>query len=157
MRVIFTGSRDWADPWMVDNVLKGLMARFGRFTVVHGDGRGLDHIVDSLARRYDLPIEPYTADWDRFGKRAGPLRNVLMVQSGADLCVAFKPDLNPTRSGGTEHTVTLCCDAGIEVMAFPEAATVKRTGKRWFSVRPEASLIELRDGSRAPAAPARTD
>ena len=156
MRVIFTGSRHWADPWMVDNVLKGLMARFGRFTVVHGDGRGADHIVDCLARRYDLPIEPYAADWDRYGRRAGPLRNVLMVQAGADLCVAFKHDLNPARSGGTEHTVALCCKEGIDVIAFPAAATIRQTGKKWYSVRPEASLIELRDGSPAPGAPART-
>lgn len=155
MRVIFAGWRDWDDPYMVDNVLKGLMARFGKFTVVHGAGRGADHMVNSLAKRYGLSIHQFPADWDQHGKKAGPLRNIEMVASGADLCVVFKLALNPINSGGTEHTVSLCCKAGIPVMSFPDAVTIVKDGSR-YRLLPEESLLELRDGLRLPAAPAPT-
>lgn len=155
MRAIFTGWRDWDDPYIVDNVIKGLMRRFGQFDVVHGDGRGADHMVDVIAKRYGLRVERFSADWTKHGKRAGPIRNQAMVAAGADLCVAFKGHVNPINSGGTEHTVSLCCKAGIPVMAFPDAVTIDWTGERYV-LTPEPTLVELRDGLLPPVAPALT-
>lgn len=39
-----------------------------------------------------FPVERYPADWERYGKRAGPIRNRKMLDQGPDLVVAFGGD-----------------------------------------------------------------
>src|SRR5262245_48156791 len=96
MRVIFTGSRDWQDEAAVETVLvqcvNEAQARGEVLTVVHGGYRGLDMMVDGLGRRMGLEPESFGTRFAELGRRAGGLRNKAMVDSGAELCVAFALD-----------------------------------------------------------------
>lgn len=93
-RVLVTGSRDWADEAAVENALDAVIyasdvASNEEVVVVHGAcPTGADAIADRLAREAGCRVEPYPADWSR-GRRAGPERNRVMVEAGADVCVAF--------------------------------------------------------------------
>jgi len=77
--------------------------------VVHGDARGADSQLADMARGAGLVVEDHPAEWDRLGRRAGPVRNVKMVDLGADTVWAF-PDAD---SRGTWHCVALARMAGI--------------------------------------------
>lgn len=117
MRVIVTGSRAWPDPVRVAHELNTLFLQHGPFTLIHGAcATGADaaaaHWYETAG--FDLGcIEiKYHADWEQFGKRAGPIRNEKMVkEASADLVVAF-PLFD---SRGTKHTIELAEAAGIPV------------------------------------------
>lgn len=68
-----------------------------------GDARG----VDSMARKYaiekDLPLTIHCADWDFYGKAAGPIRNVTIIES-VDMILAFWDG----KSVGTKQVINHC-------------------------------------------------
>jgi len=78
-RALFAGSRDWTDEAPVRAVIDALPTDA---VVIHGAARGLDAIVDRLARGRGLAVEAYPADWNRHGKGAGPIRNQRMIDEG---------------------------------------------------------------------------
>lgn len=90
MRIIFTGSRHNEDVHhtAVGEILYVLDPDI--VTVVHGHcPTGYDAAVDVEAIINGFEIERHPADWDTYGKGAGPIRNKEMARLGADLCIAF--------------------------------------------------------------------
>jgi hypothetical protein len=126
VRVLVTGSRDWAERTVValelDRAFFTLLANerdVREFVVVHGDcPTGADQHAAAWVRAMQnaqpvVPIvpEPHPADWSQ-GRRAGPERNLQMVQLGADLCLAFigpctSPRCHRTRAHGS-HGASGC-------------------------------------------------
>jgi YspA, cpYpsA-related SLOG family len=94
MKVIVTGSRSWHDREPITNRL-ALLPGTDETVIVVGynpvkdSPPGVDRIAYQEAQKLGLLLEPYPADWDRHGKRAGVIRNEEMATSGADLCIAF--------------------------------------------------------------------
>ena len=76
--------------------------------------RGADRIAETVWAKANLPIKRFPADWERFGKRAGFVRNAEMVNSGPNICLAFIRN----NSRGASHTRKLAMDAGIPVRTF---------------------------------------
>lgn len=116
MRIIVTGSRAWPDPKKVHEELTQLYLQHGPFVLVHGAcATGADaaahHWHEVAGVWLGCHEVRYPADWERYGKKAGPLRNAEMVSKGADLVVAF-PLFD---SKGTLHTIELAEEAGIPV------------------------------------------
>jgi hypothetical protein len=76
--------------------------------------------VDLVAREWadggvGAKSEGHPAEWERYGKRAGMLRNSAMVALGADICLAFPaPD-----SRGTWDCLTKAAKAGIHTRIYP--------------------------------------
>lgn len=58
-------------------------------------------------------LEEYYAEWNKYGNRAGPLRNIRMLEEGKpDLVIAF-----PTPSSrGTHHMIKISQDAGVRTV-----------------------------------------
>jgi hypothetical protein len=110
-RILVTGSRDWTDTDLIRDALMAATVDVpdARVVVVHGGAGGADTIADRLALRLGWRREPHPADWARYGRRAGPLRNDAMVALGADLCLAFILD----RSPGASHCWSRARYAGI--------------------------------------------
>jgi hypothetical protein len=116
MRVIVTGSRAWPQPSKVHFELGLLFCQHGPFTLVHGAcATGADaaahHWYEVAGQTLGCIEIRFPADWEQFGKRAGPIRNAEMVKAGADLVLAFFSG----DSRGTRHTVSLAEEAGIQV------------------------------------------
>jgi hypothetical protein len=107
--VVVTGSRDWRYPEYVNLVLNALYVRHGAFILYHGGCqytsgprkgqlRGADAHADAWGRTvHGIDIRQRDADWDQYGKAAGPIRNksmaieALQVAQSIDniRCVAF--------------------------------------------------------------------
>ena len=51
----------------------------------------------------------FEADWKRFGGRAGPLRNIAMLNSGIDILLSFPG------GPGTAHMTGICQTEGVMV------------------------------------------
>lgn len=120
MRVLVTGSRTWRSPAVIAEAILEAAADFqvdlADMVIVHGDCRtGADAMARLFVESHPmLHQEPYPADWKRFGNRAGYIRNVHMVSTGADLCLAFLHN----NSAGTLMTLRLARGAGIPRRVF---------------------------------------
>jgi hypothetical protein len=86
MRVIVTGDR----TWKCDALATRVVVRYGRdeLVIVHGAATGVDSVFDRAAIAAQVAREPHPAEWDRLGRRAGPVRNAEMIAKGAGLCLA---------------------------------------------------------------------
>lgn len=117
MRVLVCGGRDYTDTDHVHNTLCEIDARRGPIShVIHGAATGADNegmlwaqlMADSGRTCVHAP---FAAEWRRYGKMAGPMRNERMLVEGKpDLVVAFPG------GRGTADCVRRARDFGIEVM-----------------------------------------
>lgn len=114
MRILITGSRDWQDRDAIYNLLNRLVPLHA--TIVHGDcPTGADALAQKWAESQpDIKVERYPADWNQYGKSAGPRRNQQMVDLGADICIAFP--LSTSR--GTRDCMRKAKTAGIPVLVL---------------------------------------
>lgn len=76
---------------------------------------GADFIAKSFLDEKDWPYKEFKAEWDRYGKAAGPRRNIEMIDYGAEELIAF-PDSD---SRGTKQCAEYASSLNIPVY-FPE-------------------------------------
>lgn len=82
--------------------------------IIHGGAKGADQIAGDWARMNFSPYCVFPANWDRLGRRAGPVRNGWMLEHGQpDLVVAFPG------GKGTKGMVKLAQEAGVPVLEVP--------------------------------------
>lgn len=129
MRVIICGSRFWDDITPIRDTITRLRDLVGKeLVVVHGAAAGADRIADMCAKGMGVTVEPHPADWERYGKGAGPIRNRVMLHAGPHLVVAFKDDFDwtvaGTGRGGTEDMVHIARDALIPTAIYTHASGV---------------------------------
>lgn len=117
-RILITGSRTWNNrdliAYQIGRFVGWEEAEGGEVTIVHGGcPSGADFIADQIARLAGLKVEVHPADWNRYGKRAGFIRNDEMVKAGANVVLAFIRD--------NSKGATMCAD-----LAERERLTVYR-------------------------------
>lgn len=117
MKVLITGDRHWTDPQPIDVVIHGLLvtcrAKGVTLTVLHGNARGVDSLADTWKRLSDVDVRPFPADWAKYPKAAGPIRNRQMLDEKPDLVVAFHDELDGSK--GTKDCVNEAVKRGIPV------------------------------------------
>lgn len=72
-------------------------------TIIEGGARGVDQIASSFAVCHNYACKEYPADWNTYGKAAGPIRNEQMVKA-CDYCLIFWDG----SSRGTKNDIDLC-------------------------------------------------
>lgn len=113
--VCVCGGRTYADRDEMWRVLDGVLRTFAvaglDVQVMHGGAPGADSLAEDWSCERGLPAPMvFVAEWDVYGRRAGPLRNARMVAANPDLCVAFKGN------DGTADCVRQMRAAGIPVI-----------------------------------------
>lgn len=92
-RILVCGGRKWTNRVLTFGVLDGYLQQFhlrGKpIVIVEGGADGADTLAKEWAIKNDVPFEEYPADWSRYGRAAGPIRNQQMLDTGIDLVVAF--------------------------------------------------------------------
>ena len=106
MYLAITGGRAYAYPEIVWATLDEY-DKTNLFLVL-GDANGVDTQAKSWAERYKVPHKVHRADWETFGKAAGPLRNGEMIKE-ADALLAFPG------GRGTENCTNQAIQKGIPV------------------------------------------
>ena len=111
-RVIIAGSRDFSDYDVLKSYADVKLSNISRrdsIEVVSGCARGADTLGERYAEERGYGIKKFPADWNRYGKSAGYLRNVEMAEY-ADALIAFWDG----KSKGTEHMICIAKKSWIE-------------------------------------------
>ena len=113
-RVLVCGGRFFGDTALMFATLDDINTdpSMGPITTIISDAcRGADRLAVMWAKSVGVPVEEYPANWGRYGKAAGPIRNLQMLKDG-------KPDLVVAFSGGhgTLHMMYAARDAGVRVL-----------------------------------------
>jgi len=110
MRIIIAGGRDFIDVDLLWSTMDALLEGVQDVTIVSGGARGADKMGERYADSKNLPVQRYPADWNKYGKQAGYLRNAEMA-ANADALVAFWDK----KSNGTRHMIDLAKKAGLTI------------------------------------------
>lgn len=128
MRILVCGDRNWTDSALI----WGALRRYNpaHLVVIHGAARGADTLAARAALemgasidRSPTPKQPlggYPAEWGRYRRAAGPIRNQQMLIEGKpDLVLAFHDDL--VHSKGTRDMLYQAGRAGVPCEVFSHA------------------------------------
>lgn len=112
MKVLVCGGRDFNDYDLLVDTLVSLLGQYGLKDVIFISGRasGADRLGERFAKANNCELLVFPADWNKFGKAAGFIRNQQMLDEG-------KPDLVVALPGGrgTADMVRRAKKHGIEV------------------------------------------
>ena len=111
MRVLVCGGRNFADRALLNKVLDEAHMAGPITTLIHGVAKGADTLAAEWADLRHVPVEGHRADWKRYGKDAGPIRNARMLEQGKPRMVIAFPGGN-----GTADMVRQARKAGVPVM-----------------------------------------
>jgi hypothetical protein len=108
--VIIAGSRGFNDYALLKQRCDLLFSQHRPTAIISGAARGADALGERYAKERGIPVKQFPAQWDRYGKRAGYLRNEEMLTAADGLVAAWDG-----RSKGTAHMIRIAREKGIPV------------------------------------------
>jgi len=121
MRILVCGGRD-RNPaivwhWLEMHATEECADALGRAQhvlithIIHGGAHGADAGAEQWALASAIPVTCFRADWEQYGRQAGPLRNARMLAEGRpDAVIAFPG------GAGTADMVRKARAAGLPVV-----------------------------------------
>lgn len=114
LRVAVIGSRSITDKSFVEDSLCDLYNKFPHIKeVVSGGAKGPDSFGEEWAKSRNILTKIFLPQWDKFGKRAGFIRNEDIVKN-SDVVFAFWDG----KSNGTLNSINLAKQLDIPVRIF---------------------------------------
>jgi len=77
--------------------------------ILSGQAQGVDLLGEKWATEHGIPLEYYPADWNKYGKQAGYIRNKEMVEHAEALIAVWDGE-----SKGTKMTIDLARKKNLE-------------------------------------------
>jgi len=116
MKTIIAGSRDITDYDKVGTLLDIIHLTWRErgmeiTEVVSGCARGVDTLGERWANDLKIPIKQFPADWKKYGRAAGPIRNKQMAEYAAAL-IAIKHEV----SAGTDDMIKQAKAKGLMII-----------------------------------------
>ena len=113
MKLIIAGSREGftygdvveAFDSLIDTVIS---------EIVSGGARGVDRFGEQLAEARGIPLNVKPANWDKYGKSAGYIRNKEMAEYADALLALWDGE-----SRGTKHMIDLAKKNNLKVHIYP--------------------------------------
>lgn len=110
--LIITGSRNLTDKDLLFTTLDAAHAAHNFTLLVEGGANGADALACQWARSRGIPVKTYPADWNLYGRKAGPMRNIAMLEAHKDARVYAFP---MGESKGTRHCIAAAQKRGMHV------------------------------------------
>jgi len=81
--------------------------------VVSGGAKGVDRLGELWAQKRNIPITRFPAEWNKYGKRAGYIRNKEMALYADALLAIWDGE-----SKGTKHMIDSALEQGLWVCVY---------------------------------------
>lgn len=113
-RIIVAGSRGFTDKERLYSVLDNRLANIkDDVEIISGHCRGADMLGEQYAKEHGIPFVLFPADWGRYGKRAGYIRNDKMARYASEkdgILIAFPVG----EARGTKMMIRIAHSYGLE-------------------------------------------
>ncbi|MGJ8549359.1 DUF2493 domain-containing protein [Winogradskyella wichelsiae] len=110
MKIIIAGGRSFKDYEKLHQVCTKILSQQNKIEIVSGTANGADKLGEKFATDNGFSIKKFSANWDKFGKSAGYIRNAEMAEY-ADALIAFWDK----KSRGTLHMINLAKRADLKI------------------------------------------
>ena len=110
MKVIIAGGRDFDKGFELVKAVDNFRDENNITEVVCGMAKGADMMGLSYAKYNEIPVKRFPANWNKYGKSAGYIRNKEMAEY-ADALIAFWDGKSP----GTKMMIELATQKGLIV------------------------------------------
>ena len=118
-RIIICGGRHFKDYERLESTMNEVMNKIAPWRdvveIVSGHCEGADQLGELYAKNHDLPCKVIPAQWEKFGKSAGPIRNSEMVKYAAEAEMPVVVAFRSPRTTGTNDTVKKATKQGFKV------------------------------------------
>ena len=101
MKIGIVGSRSFNDYPKFKIIVSPFLR--GDYILVSGGCYGVDKMAEKLAEEIGKDIVVFPVEWNKYGKRAGYIRNQKIVE-GSDKVIALWDGVSP----GTKITIDIC-------------------------------------------------
>ena len=112
-KIIIAGGRDFMDYNLLKEKTNKILQEkrvSHKIVIISGCARGADTLGLRYASENTFDVEEYPADWDKYGKKAGYVRNVEMAEN-ADALIAFWDG----KSKGTKHMIDIATERNLPI------------------------------------------
>lgn len=118
MYILIAGARDVENTSPLIEKMHYIISNFpSNVVIVNGACKGIDLISSYIARQKGLNVIEELADWNKYGKAAGPIRNKLMLDKyPIQYAYLFHPDIE--NSKGTKNMRNLLIRYGIRFVVI---------------------------------------
>jgi hypothetical protein len=82
LNIVICGSRSITDEEKVFKIIESVLCDMNIGTIITGGAKGVDEIAKNWAIKKGIPHKQMDADWETYGKSAGPIRNKEMAIVG---------------------------------------------------------------------------
>ena len=111
-RILICGDRNYKDWIKVQDYLNTIPRTA---IIIHCGARGADRLAGNLATSLKMKVIKFPAEWDKYGKGAGLIRNQQMLDEGhPDLVIYFHKDIE--NSKGTKDMAMRAITKGIRTL-----------------------------------------
>lgn len=97
IKLIVAGPRDYHDQEKVFRYIHMFQGKFGIDEIISGGASGVDELAEEYAFLHQIPFKLFQADWEKYGKAAGPMRNRKMAKY-ANALLAFDKGTKGTQN-----------------------------------------------------------
>jgi hypothetical protein len=140
MILLGSGNRNWTDYVAILTALGECRKNHLVTKIIHGNARGADTYIEAASQILKIPTKPYPADWEQYGRAAGPIRNAQMLFEGRpDMMVAFASDFQTW--SGTVHMCVLASNANLPMACLRNIDEVKRWAGLGCPFRPYSTWL----------------
>jgi hypothetical protein len=136
MKVLVCGDRNWEDEELIQQIFNTMPSLSA---IVHGNCRGADKLAGKVASRMGIEVFPIPAQWKKYGKKAGPIRNSQMLEEHPDirLIVALHDDIDSSK--GTSDMILKALSAKKRVDLWSH----KKVEKHQVRKTPDPTKVRL--------------
>jgi hypothetical protein len=137
-KLLVCGDRVWADGNSILLTLMLFKEKHGMIEIIEGEAKGADTFARLAGEKLDCPVHKFPAEWKKYGRGAGPIRNKQMLIEGKpDLVIAFHDQIE--KSKGTLNMLNTAVQSGVPaILMFHGKETVMDF--RWWS-KPQEDLL----------------
>ena len=124
--ILVTGGREWANYETTQRAMEIVGSKWKKtpqsVLVIHGECRGADRLAGKSAKELGYTIQSAPADWKKYGRSAGYVRNAEMIEQALEYhtkgvpttVLAFHSDIE--KSKGTKHCIEQAKLKGLDVI-----------------------------------------
>ena len=124
-RVIIAGGRNFNDKYLLeDNLMEWILDIYLKhihdnekvsIEIISGNASGADRLGEEFVKEHLYELKLFPANWNKYGKAAGPIRNRQMAEYAAQADKGVLFAFWDGKSRGTKSMIDLAKQYGLEV------------------------------------------